>query len=124
MFKGSKSVSLRDVSVTRIGDTLSYGFSQTDLFSICYFLTHGSSCYQEMQKLLQCTVALVNQTALWALMFLFQENWHITCRHGSGLLFQFLLFAMHVWHRQQVGCVYFLISTTSSHGESLAATIV
>ena len=30
MFDRSKLESLRDVSVTRIGDTLSYGFPQTD----------------------------------------------------------------------------------------------
>ena len=31
MFDRSKLESLRDVSVTRIGNTLSYGFPQTDL---------------------------------------------------------------------------------------------
>ena len=31
MFELSKSESLRDVSITRIGDTLSYGFPQTDM---------------------------------------------------------------------------------------------
>ena len=32
MFERSKLESLRDVSVTRIGDTLSYGFPQTELW--------------------------------------------------------------------------------------------
>ena len=33
---------------------------------------------------------------LAGIMLLFQTNWHITCRHDHGLLFQFLLFFVPV----------------------------
>ena len=60
---------------------------------------------------------------LVGIMLLFQTNWHITCRHGCGLLFQFLLFSMHVSACITSWLCLFLIST-SSHDESLAATII
>ena len=79
----------------------------------------------KMQKLLQCTVALVNQTALWALCFFFKQtgaqDWHITCRHGCGLLFQFLLFSMI---RCMTSWLCLCLISTSSRDESLAATVV
>ena len=48
----------------------------------------------KIQKLFQCTVALVNQTALQAYASFLNRLEHTTCWHGRGLLFQFLLFSM------------------------------
>ena len=39
MFDRSKLESLRDESVTRIGDTLSYGFPQTGLRELVYYFS-------------------------------------------------------------------------------------
>ena len=44
MFDRSKLESLRDVSVTTIGDTLSLGFPKTDLLIKCFIFTAHRGC--------------------------------------------------------------------------------
>ena len=65
-----------------------------------------SLCYQQMQKLLQCTVALMNQTALRALCFFFKQIGAVVSVSILALLYKSQL------------CL--LLIFTSRHDESLA----
>ena len=50
MFERSKLESLRDVSITRIGDTLSYDFTQANFSFICYFWPDYSVFINEVER--------------------------------------------------------------------------
>ena len=60
MFERSKIESLRDVSITRIDDTLSYGFPQTALVKIP-FLRQASYSFFILHLLFKAKRALDNQ---------------------------------------------------------------
>ena len=92
------------------------------------FLTHGSSvgwfvnlCHQ--QKWRNYSIVLL---PLWTRLpcghyATFQTDWHVTCRHGRGLLFQFLLQSWWICSVCFGVCFYFPRPAIMI---SLAATIV
>ena len=82
-----------------------------------------SPCYQQNAEITPMHCCLGEPDCLAGIMLLFKTNWHMTCRQGrgTGLLFQFLLFSM-----METSWLCFCphVISTSSHDESLAATMV
>ena len=122
-FKGSSS-ELKD----KISSYLHYSF---EFVPICIKAFFDSRIIRRMMcesvvstnaKIAPMHCCLGEPDCLAGVMFLFHTNWHITCRHGRGLLFQFSLFSVHVSACITSWLCLFPIST-SSHDESLAAAI-